>query len=668
MEIYEKYVGLVFDNRYRIEKVIGIGGMAIVFKATDLLMRKTVAVKILKDEVAADEQSVKRFTNESHAVAMLSHPNIVNIYDVSVRDNIKYIVMEFVEGITLKSYMQHREVLNLREIISYTTQILRALDHAHKKGVVHRDIKPQNIMLQKNGVIKVMDFGIAKLPNAETVTMTDKAIGTVYYISPEQASGASLDSRSDLYSLGVMMYEMATGQLPFTAETPVTVALMQVNDDPAPPREINPHIPQGLEQIILRAMEKDPAERYQSAEEMLGQLLKLRENPKIVFRDNKAKKQKQKAQTTVVRTRRSSRAMFPIIMGVTLAFLITAGVAAYYILTNLLTNSSLNNYQSCEIYDLVGAEYNEALIDWFNSSTIYSSAVSYAYDDEMPKGFIISQDPVGGEMRKVLPGKQKCQISLVVSLGERTIVLADYAVRDYRLVENELRKLGLRVKIENVENSVYEIGYVVRTDPEAGTVMKQNETVTVYVSHGSQSAQTVVPDFVGKTEAEAYILALENRIRIGRVTYEQSWSAVGTVLKQSLTAWNSVPEFETIDLTVAGGYYYTGDGNRLPVKEDYTWSPDKLIIEDPVPVVTPPAEENPAEPAEPGTETPGEETAAETPGENEQDGGSDDTGTPDDGTGWEIFDDDGESGTEDDGWFEFDFSDGGGLFVGDAGN
>ena len=180
MDNYEKYVGQIFDNRYRIERVIGIGGMAIVFKATDLLMRRVVAVKILKDEIAGDEPSVKRFINEYKAIAMLSHPNIVNIYDVSVRENIKYIVMEYVDGITLKNYMRHREVLNLREIVGYTTQILRALDHAHKKGIIHRDIKPQNIMLLKNGIIKVMDFGIAKLPNAETVTLTDKAIGTVY--------------------------------------------------------------------------------------------------------------------------------------------------------------------------------------------------------------------------------------------------------------------------------------------------------------------------------------------------------------------------------------------------------------------------------------------------------------------------------------------------------
>ena len=642
MELYEKYVGLVFDNRYRIEKVIGIGGMAIVFKATDLLMRRTVAVKILKDEAAADEQSVKRFTNESRAVAMLSHPNIVNIYDVSVRENIKYIVMEFVEGITLKSYMQHREVLNLREIISYTTQILRALDHAHKKGIVHRDIKPQNIMLLKNGVIKVMDFGIAKLPNAETVTMTGKAIGTVCYISPELVSGQKIDSRSDLYSLGVMMYEMATGQLPFTAETPVSVALMQVNDEPAPPRSVNPHIPQGLEQIILRAMEKDPEERYQSAEDMLGHLLKLRENPKIIFRDNKAKKQKQKTQTVVKKSHHTSRSMFPIIMGVTLAFLITAGVAAYYIFSNLLLNSSLDKYQSVEVYDLVGAEYGEELMEWFSNSQLFSSSVTYAYDDNVPKGYIVSQDPVAGEVRKVLPGKQKCEIGLTVSLGERTIVLADYAVRDYRLVENELRKLGLRVRTENVENSVYEIGYVVRTEPEAGTVLRQNDTVTIYVSHGSESAKTVVPDFVGKNEAEAYILALENRINVGRVTYEKSWSAVGTVLRQTVNAWSQVPEYETVDMVVSGGAYYTGDGNRIPVADDYTWSIDKLIVED--------------TPSSGGTEwwTPdnGGTGTVDTADSGASGGGNSGTAdggttwteepsggeeqTPDDGTGWEI--------------------------------
>ena len=230
MELYDKYVGAVLDGRYKIEQIIGVGGMAVVFKAYDMLMNRAVAIKMLKEEIAGEEESVKRFVNESKAVAMMSHRNVVSIYDVNVREDIKYIVMEYIEGITLRNYMTKRGCLTLREIISYTEQILLALSHAHSKGVVHRDIKPQNIMLLKSGIIKVTDFGIAKLPNAETVTVTDKAIGTVYYISPEQASGQVIDRRSDLYSLGVMMYEMGTGELPFTADTPVSVAMMQIND------------------------------------------------------------------------------------------------------------------------------------------------------------------------------------------------------------------------------------------------------------------------------------------------------------------------------------------------------------------------------------------------------------------------------------------------------
>ena len=265
MEGYERYVGQVLDNRYRIEKIIGMGGMAVVFRAEDLLMRRIVAVKILKDDIARDEVSVKRFINESKAVSMLSHPNIVTIYDVSVRSDAKYIVMEYIEGITLKNYMTKKGKLEFREIIMYTEQVLRALEHAHQKGIVHRDIKPQNIMLLKNGIIKVMDFGIAKLPNAETVTVKDSAIGTVYYISPEQASGKPIDARSDIYSLGVMMYEMATGKLPFTADSPVSVALKQINDTAKPVKEEMPSLPLGLSQIIARAMDKDPDMRRRAA-------------------------------------------------------------------------------------------------------------------------------------------------------------------------------------------------------------------------------------------------------------------------------------------------------------------------------------------------------------------------------------------------------------------
>ena len=278
---FEKYVGQVFDGRYRIQKIIGIGGMAVVFEAEDFVMKRTVALKLLKDEINNDVQSVRRFINESRAVAMLNHPNIVAIYDVTVKDDLKYIVMENIRGITLKSYMNRKGVLNVKEALSFTEQILMALEHAHSKGIIHRDIKPQNIMLLRNGTIKVADFGIAKLPdvNETQEEQNKKAIGTVYYISPEQASGKPIDARSDLYSLGVMLYEMVTGRLPFRSEQLLNVAKMQVNEKPVPPSKRNAAVPKGVEQLILCAMEKDPAKRFQSAKEMLRVVTQLKNNP-----------------------------------------------------------------------------------------------------------------------------------------------------------------------------------------------------------------------------------------------------------------------------------------------------------------------------------------------------------------------------------------------------
>jgi len=625
MELYEKYVGLVFDNRYRVERIVGIGGMAVVFKATDLLMRRTVAIKILKDEISANEQAVQRFKHEYRAVAMLSHQNIVNIHDASVRDNIKYIVMEYVEGITLKNYMQHREVLNLREIISYTTQILRALDHAHKKGIIHRDIKPQNIMLLKNGVIKVMDFGIAKIPNAETVTMTDKAIGTVYYISPEQVNGSPTDARSDLYALGVMLYEMATGSLPFSAETPVSVALMQVNDTATPPREINPHIPVGLEQIITRAMEKDPDARYQSAEEMLEHLLKLRENPKIIFKENKAAKNKQKKQKSAEASapkHKTSRSMFPIIMGVTLAFLAVAGVAGYYVLDHLFLNSSMNDYEELKIPNFVGSAYTEELAEWFENSEYYTSPViTYVYSDTVEKGKIMEQEPLAEEKRKVLPGKQECEVQLTVSQGVRTITLEDYSVRDYREVRTELRDLGLNVKEERVTDSILLTGYVVRTEPGAGTVLHEDDIVTIYISNGSDTETVSVPDFKGLSEARALITLMEHDLNVGDVTYEKNWQTAGTVIGQSVNAWSSVPKYSEISFTVSGGPSYSGDGKTIPTEDDMKWW---------VP-------ETPAEPENTGGDNTGWEDNTWEDTTDDNTGWEDNTweDTTDDNTGWE---------------------------------
>ncbi len=279
----DKYTGKRLDGRYEIHEVIGVGGMAVVYRAYDSIDDRTVAVKILKDEFSQNEEFLRRFRNESKAIAVLSHPNIVKVYDVSIGDRIQYIVEEYIDGITLKEYLDQQKQIKWKEAIHFVVQILRALEHAHGKGIVHRDIKPQNIMLLQDGTIKVTDFGIARFSHSETRTMTDKAIGSVHYIAPEQARGDYTDEKTDIYSVGVMLYEMLTGRLPFEADNAVSVAIMQLQTDPKPPREIDPSIPEGLEEITLRAMQKDPERRYQSAAEMLRDIEEFRRNPARAF-------------------------------------------------------------------------------------------------------------------------------------------------------------------------------------------------------------------------------------------------------------------------------------------------------------------------------------------------------------------------------------------------
>ena len=263
----DKYTGKRLDARYEIQELIGVGGMAVVYRAYDIIEDKIVAIKILKDEFLGNKEFVRRFKNESKAIAVLSHPNIVKVYDVSFGTKIQYIVMEYIDGITLKEFISQRKVINWKDALYFVNQILSALKHAHSKGVIHRDIKPQNIMLLKDGTIKVTDFGIARFSRNETQTMTDRAIGSVHYIAPEQAKGSVIDEKADIYSVGVMLYEMLTGRLPFEADNAVSVAIMQMQAKPKPLREINPDIPEGLEQITLKAMEKNPLAGVRPPEE-----------------------------------------------------------------------------------------------------------------------------------------------------------------------------------------------------------------------------------------------------------------------------------------------------------------------------------------------------------------------------------------------------------------
>ena len=302
MDDSKQFVGATFDGRYKIERVVGIGGMAFVYEATDEQTGGKVALKLLKEKFSDDNRAVKRFINESKSLELLNHANIVKIHDISIQTKYKYIVMEYINGITLRKYMNYKRPLDWREAVEFTEQIALALDNAHTKGIIHRDIKPQNIMIMQGGKVKVTDFGIAKMPNSESLTMVDKAIGTVYYISPEQASSRKIDARSDIYSLGVMLYEMVTGQMPFTADTPIAVIMKHMNTPPVPPTKLMPSLPKGLEQIILCAMDKNPKNRYQSAAQMLRHLRRLKMDETTLFTISKPAPRTHTSETTISRT------------------------------------------------------------------------------------------------------------------------------------------------------------------------------------------------------------------------------------------------------------------------------------------------------------------------------------------------------------------------------
>ena len=566
MDIYDKYVGQIFDRRYRIVRIIGVGGMAVVFEAVDTVMKRTVAVKMLKEDISGDMQAVKRFINESKAVSMLSHPNIVSIYDVSVKDNLKYIVMERIDGITLKNYMNQRGPLPPKEILNYSAQVLRALEHAHSKGIIHRDIKPQNIMLLKNGRIKVMDFGIAKLQNAETVTVTDKAIGTVYYISPEQASGKQIDPRSDIYSLGVVMYEMATGKLPFIADSPVSVALMQVNDKPRPPRELVPEIPAGVEAMILTAMEKDPEKRFQNASSMLHYVLRMRDDPAFGFKQHTTgqlqavqrkpeKKGSGKKKAGQNSSRKQSRSMLPIIAGVMSAFLLVMIVTGITMIMNFMDKSNQDQSVSVKIPQLIGSVYNDELAAKISEEGYFRIEVVEEYNADHESGYILSQSPEADSQRKVKKGEQLADIKITVCRGAESIELSDYSIIEYRTAKLELQKLGLKVEEIGENDDTVLQSYALRTDPPAGSTVKRGDTVKLYYSIGpAEPPKVTVPQFLGLNEEKAAATLEKLGLDYGKISYEYTDLYLkGEITSQSRAIGSEVPVGTKIDFTICLG-------------------------------------------------------------------------------------------------------------------
>ena len=542
-------VGTLLDERYKIEECLGTGGMSVVFKATDTQDGSAVAIKMLQDETAKDKNALEQFINESKVVSMLSHPNIVSIRDVSFRTERKYLVMEYIEGISLRTYMDKRGALGLDEFFSFSEQILAALEHAHSRGVIHRDIKPQNIIVLKDGFVKVTDFGIAKVSEKKrrSETISDNAIGTVYYISPEQAEGKKVDSRCDLYSFGIMMYEMLTGELPFDDDRPISVLMMQINDDPIPPRRINKKIPRGIERLILTCMEKDARRRYRTAKDVFRIIRMLKNNPHAAVPSPRQYKAAERSERNR-RERPPSRSFFPVILGIACAVCFIGLISVFYGLDAL--NFGAPGSASIKVPDALGLEYTEGCEEelGFNSDE-YKVNIEYKQSSSIPKGTIMSQSPTAGSRRK-----PPCTVTLTVSLGPDLVTFGDYLMMDWRTVQTRLREEGYAVTLIREENAAIPEGYVYSTDPAPGSRVEPGCHVKVYVSDGTEKISVTVPKFVGLHEREVKSMLDSSGLLVGNVTYTRSPEPAGTVIYSSY-AEGSIAYANTtaIDFIVSGG-------------------------------------------------------------------------------------------------------------------
>lgn len=554
----DKYIGKKISDRYEILEIIGIGGMANVYRAHDILEDRIVAVKILRDEYSTNEDFKRRFKNESKAIAALSHPNIVNVYDVVFTDDMQCIIMEYIDGITLKEYIEQQGTVKWKEAVHFTVQILRALQHAHDKGIVHRDIKPHNIMFLADGTVKIMDFGIARFARSEISTITDKAIGSVHYISPEQAKGDVTDGKTDIYSVGVMLFEMLTGKLPFEADSPVSVAIKQIQSEPLKPREINPAIPEGLEEITMRAMQKDVTKRYQSAAEMLRDLDEFKRNPLIVFgyqamdmidAPGQSKKvagktaKRGKGQNNTAETDKKTP-IVPILGGVAAAFVV---VSILFIGIMIYFNNPFTTVAEVEVPNLVGEVYENA-----KKSEKYQDfdiqIESSDYNNDYPKGTIYEQLPKEGRSVKI-----GSIIKVKVSLGPLSIVLDSYAGREATAVFAELQDLGLQPKEVKIYDDQISEGYVVYTDPGEGANLTSGDEVTVYVSMGSEHKQVAVPDLYGLTLEEARAQLSLYNLELGNFSYETSRVTQDTIFAQDPEYGTMVEEGTKVNVIISNG-------------------------------------------------------------------------------------------------------------------
>ena len=593
----DQYIGKMLDNRYEVLERIGTGGMAVVYKARCHRLNRMVAIKILKPELASDEDFLRRFQAESQAVAMLSHTNIVSIYDVCRSDGLDYIVMELIDGMSLKQYMQKRGVpLNWREAVHFITQIIRALGHAHSRGIVHRDIKPHNIMVLRDGSVKVTDFGIARLTSAAQATLTQEALGSVHYISPEQAKGSHVDGRSDLYSVGVMLYEMLTGRLPFEGETPVFVAIQHINSIPIAPRDLNPDIPEALEAITMKAMSPNADQRYASAEEFLADLKEFRKNPGVSVpqpvheeveeptmvvpvssigsalekqqeppqqkdagaatppaKENAGKKAAKTArgyddEGQYLPPRRRG-GIIPSLVGLLAFILILIGIGYFlytYLIKDLMTPALEYTIPDLRGYTVEQIEESQSLLNGFTikiGPTIDS--------DDYRAGQICRQTPAANSVVK----DPDTVITVTISSGMEQLYMPDVTNMEAREAIFLLRDMGLTPIQQHETSDTVTAGNIIWFTPLDGTPVYKGDSVTIYISSGPEILYATVPSFINMkieqaiSQAEGLGLVVSENIDY----FYSSEYAADRVIWQSISADTEVEQGTTISFQVSLG-------------------------------------------------------------------------------------------------------------------
>lgn len=562
----DNYVGKRLYGRYEIQEIVGVGGMSVVYKAYDNVNDRIVAIKVLKEEYLNNEEFKRRFKNESKAIALLSHPNIVKVYDVNFDEKLQYIVMEYIDGITLKEYITKQGAITWNDALFFMTQILKAVQHAHDKGIVHRDIKPQNIILLPNGSIKVTDFGIARFSRSETRTLTEQAIGSVHYIAPEQAKGEYTDEKADIYSLGVVLYEMLAGSVPFEAENAVSVALMQLQADAKKLTDINPDIPVGLEQICIHAMEKNSVDRYQSATEMLFDIEEIIKNPNATFNyvnnvdknptriigvngSNDIMEDQLEEFDEEYEAEHKKKVISAIVIGV-IVLVVAIALLVMGIVKGELFGISFGqgvNATTVKLENFVGAKYDDIV-----NSYDYEFEYEYEKSDDYEAGVVIEQRPEAGE--KVLKGST---VTLIVSASSNDIIVPQ--IYGYRLDKSEelLNNSGLyNHKIVEMSHETVSEGNVIYSDPKAGTVVSSDQIVTIYVSSGPSTTvirNLTVPDVSGLTQEGARSF-LENYgfTNINFVTEDSEYEK-GIVIYQSPSPGTTARENDTIKVIISSG-------------------------------------------------------------------------------------------------------------------